>query len=229
MRMRRKPWARPELEACPFYIAYADTTKHRGRWRALFKKDAPLWLELGCGKGVSTARLVADSPTRNFVAVDIKSEVLVLAKRNIEAAFSARGEAPGNVLVTSFDVERIADVFSRDDRVAGIYINFCNPWPKPRHHKRRLTHTRQLRSYAGILVPGGRIFFKTDDAGFYRDTLGYLKEAGYAVDEATDDYYAAGVPQDAALSEHERMFLDEGKHICFIAATRGNLNAYETV
>ncbi len=54
MRIRRKPWARPELAACPFCID--DPENHIGHWHELFPKRQPLHLELGCGKGGFMAR-----------------------------------------------------------------------------------------------------------------------------------------------------------------------------
>ena len=45
------------------------------------------------------------------------------------------------------NAERILDVFDENDRIDRIYINFCNPWPRGKHKKRRLTHTRQLEHY----------------------------------------------------------------------------------
>ena len=55
MRMRKKKWAEPELQACPWRID--DPDAHRGQWRGLFSEDRPLHVELGCGKGVSTAQM----------------------------------------------------------------------------------------------------------------------------------------------------------------------------
>ena len=89
MRIRRKPWARPELAACPFFV---DTPPElRDRWAEAFPRTAPIHLELGCGKGGFLAEQAAAHPELNFIGIDLKSEVLALAKRKAEAALAAAG------------------------------------------------------------------------------------------------------------------------------------------
>ena len=64
MHMRTKKWAKPELAVCPYFTDEAETK--RGHWREQFEQDGPLYLELGCGKGVSTAAMVKDNPQINL-------------------------------------------------------------------------------------------------------------------------------------------------------------------
>lgn len=216
--MRRKPWARPELEACPFYVAQPALL--RGNWQTAFDKKQPLHLELGCGKGAFIAKNACRNPDINYIAVDIKSEVLVLAKRKIEAAYAAACRNVNNVRILSYEISLISDVLSPNDTVDCIYINFCNPWPKPRHQKRRLTHPRQLAQYRAFLRDGGRLLFKTDDRPLYDASLDYLESCDFDILRACDDLYAGGLPCDAPLTEHERMFLADGLPIHFIGARK---------
>ena len=88
MRIRCKPWAKPELEACGFCINEPETLK--GKWRCEFKNDAPLYLELGCGKGGFISQAAPSNPDINYIAVDIKNEMLVLAKRKLEDAYKEK-------------------------------------------------------------------------------------------------------------------------------------------
>ena len=64
-----------------------------------------------------------------------------------------------------------------------IYINFCNPWPRGKHRKKRLTHTRQLEKYKEFLVPNGEVYFKTDDDDLFIASLEYFEEAGFEIVE----------------------------------------------
>ncbi|MEG1774348.1 MAG: tRNA (guanosine(46)-N7)-methyltransferase TrmB [Oscillospiraceae bacterium] len=215
--MRRKPWARPELAACPFFIG--EPAALRGRWKDACARPAqPLWLELGIGKGSYTAALAAGRPDSNLIGVDIKSEVLVLAKRNAEREFSAADRPVDNLLLLSQDIERIGQMLSPEDQIERLLINFCNPWPKQQGWKHRLTHTRQLESYRKFLIPGGELQLKTDDLPLVEATLGYLAEAGYAVVECV-----RGLPSEhpaAALqSEHEQRFRACGLPIYYLCAT----------
>lgn len=64
---------------------------------------------------------------------------------------------------------QIDSVFSKEDGIERIYINFCNPWPKSKHKKRRLTHYRQLIKYKEFL--NGEIWFKTDDDDLFAESV----------------------------------------------------------
>ena len=126
MHMRTKKWAKPELAVCPYFTDEAETK--RGHWREQFEQDGPLYLELGCGKGVATAAMVKDNPQINYVVMDITCNVLGDTRRNIEKAFD--GEPVKNVMIARYDISYIEKVFAPEDRVERIYINFCNPWTK---------------------------------------------------------------------------------------------------
>lgn len=205
MRMRRKPWARPELDASEVYIK--NPHDFYGHWQDAFAAPQPLCLELGCGKGGFISKKAKENPQFNFLAFDIKSEVLAVAKRNIEAEYQS-ASCP-NVKITAFDIERISMVVSEKDEVDAIYINFCNPWPKDRHKKRRLTHTRQLESYKTFLKPQGKIYFKTDDDLLFEESLDYFAQAGYEIAFLTKDMQESSLPSNI-ITEHEQMFMDQG-------------------
>lgn len=221
MRMRRKPWARPELAACPFFVP--DPPSLLGRWREQFTSGSELFIELGCGKGGFIAHEAALHPERAYLAVDIKSEVLALTKRHIDAAYADAGREPDNIRVMSWDIERIDLMLAPEDTADTIYINFPNPWPKNRHRKKRLTHPRQLLKYRVFLRDGGHILFKTDDDELFEDSLCYFEESGYTVEAAVTSLYESGVPDGAVLTEHEQMFLDKGLPIHFIRARKSDL------
>ncbi len=210
MRMRFKPWARPELEACPFFIGRPE--EYIGKWHSLFPCRQPVELELGCGKGFFLAGAAPANPQVNYIGVDVKDAVLGPAKRNIEKAFETAGRKPDNIILTALNIERIADAMGPRDTVRRIDINFCNPWPKVRHRKRRLTYPTRLEDYKTILEPGGELFFKTDDDELFADTLGYLAQCGFAVTEKTYDLHGDNWPGNI-LTEHEIMFLEKGVRI----------------
>ena len=219
MRLRRKPWARPELAACPFFVD--EPEKNRGRWREAFPRRGPLFLELGCGKGGFLAAQAAAHPEVNFLGIDIKSEVLALAKRKAEAALLAAGrpaDRVDNLLLTAQDIERLFLIFGEEERVDRIYVNFCNPWPKPGAQKHRLTHTRQLTAYRRWMGEGAELWFKTDDPGLFEDTVArYLPESGYRLLYLTRDLAASGFAGNVP-TEHEEMFSARGIPIRFLIA-----------
>ena len=143
MRMRRKKWARPELSVCPYFMK--DPSKNRGHWAEQFERpEQPFWLELGCGKGTYAARVAADHPEINLLAIDIKSDILAVARRNIQAVYAEAGRPVDNLRLTAYEIGIIHTLLAPEDTVDRLCINFCNPWPHTGHRKKRLTHPKQL-------------------------------------------------------------------------------------
>ena len=209
MRIRFKPWARPELEASEFYIDNPE--EYKGKWISLFKnKENPIHLELGCGKGGFISKLASQNQNINYIAIDMVDAMLGLAKRNIEREYEERNLPIENVYLTRFDIERVLMILDEADKIERIYINFCNPWPRGKHHKKRLTHIRQLEKYKQFLINSGEIYFKTDDDNLFNDSLIYFEQAGFEIENKT--YDLANTPNfwNNIETEHERMFKNEG-------------------
>lgn len=216
MRMRNKPWAGPELDSCPFFVRHPE--EQRGSWHNRFGNNHPIHLELGCGKGFFIAEAAPKNPDINYLGIDLKDVVLAPAKRKIEAAFE--GKPVGNVALTAFDIERLMLIMDERDTVERIYINFCNPWPRPRHKKRRLTYPTRLEEYKKLLTPGGELWFKTDDDGLFHDSVQYIKDCGFSISFLT--YDLPSVPEDGIenyQTEHELMFREKGIKIKALRAS----------
>lgn len=220
MRIRFKPWARPELEASKFYID--NPQEYKGKWKTLYKNDAPFHIELGCGKGSFISNLAVKNANVNYLAIDLVDAMLGLAKRNIEKAYQENEKEIENVYLTRHDIERILLMLDKNDKVERIYINFCNPWPRGKHHKKRLTHTRQLDKYREILVEDGEIYFKTDDDGLFNDSLIYFKESGFEIIKSTFDLEKEENFWNNIQTEHEKMFTEQGIKIKALIAKKAN-------
>ena len=209
MRIRFKPWARPELEASEFYIDNPE--EYKGKWRSLYNNNnKELHLELGCGKGGFISKLASSNPNINYIAIDMVDAMLGLAKRNIEEVYSEKNMLVNNVYLTRFDIERILMIMDDNDKIDRIYINFCNPWPRGKHRKKRLTHTRQLEKYKQFLKDGGEIYFKTDDDGLFNDSLIYFEETGFEIINKTFDLANTEGFWNNIETEHEKMFKEQG-------------------
>ena len=209
MRIRYKKWARPELEASKFYIDNPELLK--GKWKEHFKNpENPIHLELGCGKGQFISTLASENQNINYIAIDLVDAMLGLAKRNVENVYKEKNVEPSNILLTRFDIERILLILNKEDNIQRIYINFCNPWPKGKHRKKRLTHTRQLEKYKEFLTEYGEIYFKTDDEDLFNSTLIYLEESGFEVIKKTYDLHNIPIFENNIETEHEKMFSEQG-------------------
>ncbi|MCI8637193.1 MAG: tRNA (guanosine(46)-N7)-methyltransferase TrmB [Clostridia bacterium] len=209
MRIRYKKWARPELEASSFYVDEPENLK--GKWKKQFKnKNQPMHLELGCGKGQFMAQLALENQNINYIAIDLVDAMLGLAKRNIEQAYKEANIEPNNILITRFDIERILLLFAKQDEIERIYINFCNPWPRGKHRKKRLTHSIQLEKYKEFLKEDGQIYFKTDDDELFESSLIYFEESGFKIIEKTYDLHQEPIFEKNIETEHEKMFSEQG-------------------
>ena len=219
MRMRFKPYARPELLASEIHIH--EPFSHAGEFHSLYKDpEKPLVVELGCGKGGFISKLAVREPDKNFLGIDITDKVLILAKRKIEAEFAAAGRPADNAKIMSADIERLEAVFNEKDTWDGIYINFCNPWTKntagPKH---RLTYPRQLIQYRKYLKDGSLVYFKTDNDELFRDSLEYFPASGYEILEQTFDLHA-NEPAWNIRTEHEGMYSEQGIKIKALIARK---------
>ena len=219
MRIRYKKWARPELEASDFYED--EPEKWKGKWKEHYDDSRkPFMLELGCGKGQFISKLAVENQNINFLAIDLVDAMLGLAKRNIEQEYKNENLEPKNVIITRFDIERINLILDKKDEVGRIYINFCNPWPKGKHRKKRLTHSRQLEKYKEFLKPNAEVYFKTDDDGLFESSLTYFEESGFEILKKTYDLHEEPIFERNIETEHEKMFSEQGIKIKAVIAKR---------
>ncbi len=219
MRIRYKPWARKELEESKFYRE--NSQELIGKWRQEFVRPSqPFFVELGCGKGGFISQIACKHPENNYLGIDLVDPMLGLAKRKIEEAYKENNRQIDNVLLTRFDIERILLILNKQDEIDGIYINFCNPWPKAKHRKKRLTYTRQLEHYREFLKPNGCIFFKTDDDELFRDSIKYFEECNFEIEKITYDLKSDTDFWENIETEHERMFTEQGLKIKALIAKK---------
>lgn len=212
MRLRKKWWAKPELEESS--IAVVNPTECKGRWKEVFGNDNDIHLELGCGFGTFITSKSVNDDSINYIGIDLKEEVLVYAKRKLVDTFKEAGKEPNNVKLMRLEISTIADIFDKDE-ISKIYINFCNPWPKGKHNKRRLTHNRFLEKYKTFIKPNTEIWFKTDDKDLFEASQEYFKESGFDIRYITYDLHNSGF-QGNIVTEYERKFSEKGMNIMFL-------------
>lgn len=216
MRLRKKHWARPEMEAS--HIVITDQYNHMGKWNENFENNNEIHLELGCGMGGHIAQRSKQNHEINYVGIDLKDEVLVNALRKVKKlrAEEKLQDKDINVRLMPLNIMLIDNVFAKDE-ISKIYINFCNPWPKERHNKRRLTHTKFLEQYKKFLKLGGEIWFKTDDTGLFEDSINYFKESGFEINFLTYNLHSSGF-ENNVVTEYEAKFTSMGMKTMFLVA-----------
>ena len=237
MRQRNIKNLQEKLELNSAYLI-REPENCRGRWREVFGNDAPIYLEIGCGKGRFITGCAAAHPERNYIAIEGQSNV---ALRALEKA--AALEQNNLRIVIAYVADLMA--FFAEGELAGIYLNFSDPWPKARHAKRRLTYHKRLENYKQVLAGGGAIEFKTDNDQLFNFTLDEIARAGYEVLALSRDLHgetagsaevATGNAEAAAgeaasqfgeaanqlgeaasqLTEYEERFMQAGKNINYV-------------
>ena len=119
-------------------------------------RDAPLVLEIGSGMGETTAAIAASHPEADFVAVEVHGPGVGSLLNRVAA-----GQL-GNLRVIRHDALEVLARMVEDDSLAAIHLFFPDPWPKKRHHKRRLVQPAFARLAAAKLRPGGVLHAATD-------------------------------------------------------------------
>ena len=210
MRMRKKPNLLPRMERAAAVLASEPETL-RGAWRTLLPGYAGVWLELGCGKGRFTAETAGQNPDKLLIAVEKVPDAMVVAME--------RAVAKGlhNVKFIDRDVLLLPELFAPGE-VERIYLNFCDPWPKSRDAKHRLTAPGFLRLYADALPPGGEIWFKTDNLPLFQWSLLQFEAEGWALSEVTNDLHADGIR--GVMTDYEAKFHAQGVKINRLVATK---------
>ena len=210
MRMRKKPNLLPRMERAAA-VLITEPERLRGKWRTEFPGFERLDIELGCGKGRFTAETAAAEPSTLLVAVEKVPDAMVVAmERAVENGLH-------NVKFIDRDVVLLPEMFAPGE-VDGIYLNFCDPWPKSRDAKHRLTAPGFLRLYADVLPMGGAIRFKTDNLPLFTWSVEQFKAEGWALSEVTNDLHAAGVR--GVMTDYEAKFHAQGVKINRLVATR---------
>ncbi len=178
---------------------------------ALFGRVAPLVLEIGCGMGEATAAMAAADPDRDYLAADVHTpglaNVLALAERDgIGNLRAARGDA----------VELLRDLM-KPASVDAVHVFFPDPWPKARHHKRRIVRPDVVALIRDRLVPGGVLHCATDWAPYAEQMLDVLT-ADPGLRNRYDGY--APRPDRRPVTKFERRALAAGRTVFDLVSVR---------
>lgn len=211
MRLRNKPWAKPLIEANPQWVV-TNPSEYRGKWQERFEKVQPLYIEVGMGKGRFIVEMAKKYPHYNFIGLEMQTVAtgIALKKQLVE-------QLPNLQLVCA-NGAGLTEFFATDE-VAGIYLNFSDPWPKNRQEKRRLTYKSFLAAYKEIMVADGQLEFKTDNRGLFEYSLTSLNNFGMTFEKVWLDLHAdEEAVVDNVMTEYEEKFSSKGQPIYKLAA-----------
>ena len=200
MRMRKKKHRDERIERCAD-IMIQNPSDFKGNWDGAFGRKAPLFLEIGCGKGRFICETAKQNPENNYLAVEKCPDVVLLAMEK------AKSEEIPNLKFFYGDVNALYESFEPSE-VDGIYLNFSDPWPKNQTAKRRLTHPNFLKIYKKVLKHKGRIYFKTDNRKLFDYSLKTFEDCGFKLYNLTYDLHSEDIPN--IMTEYETLFSEQG-------------------
>ena len=178
-------------------------------WSALFGRDRPLVLEIGCGIGDFVAKTAADQPERNFIAIDFYNKGCYKTCRRIDAAGLT------NVRVLRVEAREFINGYIPPGTLRAVHINCPDPWPKKKHRKRRLVNRQFVQFLSCYLASGGDFYFATDFDDYGLDVAGMLSQVPGMDNVLAPDLYRHEL-EGYHLSKYMRKFLDQGKKIYFV-------------
>ena len=195
MRTKYKPWALPYIQE---HVEVMFTEEQ------LLSFDKPYYLEIGSGKGQFLVDMAKKYPDKFFIGLE----------RNVTCCgFTAKKlveEEIQNAKLMFINADILMDKI-KDNSIEAIFLNFSDPWPKKRHHKRRLTAERFLANYYRILKSGGCLIIKTDNVELFAFTLENLENSPFKLVSKTDDYQ--DYDEFDSMTEYEQSFREEGTPI----------------
>ncbi len=208
----------------------------------IFENKNPLRIEIGCGKGDFVVGKSVKESEYNYLAIEKIADVCTLAVENYASSRGLGSLAPnggwqkpngeiyslgenvhfekselGNVRFLVGDAKEMLAKLP-DSSVDAIYVNFCDPWSKKGHTKRRLTYIEFLKMYSRILTKEGKFYFKTDNRPLFDFSLEEIEKSPLKLEYYTFDLHASEMDKDNIRTEYERNFSEKGFKINMLIA-----------
>lgn len=204
MRLRYKSWARP-LVAAHHEIALSDED--------LEQLPPFSHFEIGSGCGEFLIQEAINNPTSEYLGVEVAFTAFAICIKKCIAL----EKCPANLHFINSTADKVIPHL-KPNSLDAIYLNFDDPWPKLKHHKRRLTYPTMLQKYYDLLKQGGQICFKSDNDLYFADSVDYFKEFQKFEYTSIEDYQQ--LDQGDVMSEYERKFRAKGAKIHRIVAIK---------
>lgn len=195
----------------PRYGYYIDSRNEGFDASALFGRQAPLVLEIGCGMGEAAVAMAAADPGRDYLAADVHTPGLA----NLLAV--AERDGLGNIRAARGDAVELLRDLMKPGSLDAVHVFFPDPWPKARHHKRRIVRSDVVALIRERLVPGGLLHCATDWTPYAEQMLDVL-DSDPALRNLHDGY--APRPASRPVTKFERRALAAGRDVFDLMFTR---------
>ena len=193
MRLRNVKNKNEIMESSSYLIM--NPCDYKGKWKNLFKNDNPIYIEIGMGKGQFIINNAINYPNINFIGIEKYDSVIAKALLKVPDNIN-------NLFIVRADALMIDEMF--DHEISKIYLNFSDPWPKNRHHLRRLSSKIFLEKYETIFKDQKNIEMRTDNRDLYAYSLVSFSNYGYIFEEVSLDLHKDNLP--SITTEYEDKF-----------------------
>lgn len=208
MRLRNVKNKEEILSSSSFLVK--DSKNYCGNWSNYFNNSNPIYIEIGMGKGQFIRENARRYPDINFIGIEKYDSVVAKCLPKID-------ENLKNLAIVRMDALEIDRVFSHE--VDRIYLNFSDPWPKKRHHLRRLSSRIFLEKYENIFRKDSDICMRTDNSDLFCYSLMSFSEARYVLKNLTLDLHQQ-MPDNLITTEYEDRFSSKGMPIYSVEAVK---------
>lgn len=178
-------------------------------WAEVFGNDRPVQIEIGPGKGTTLMQLAELFGEHNFLGIEWASKFFRYAGRRMKFW------RIGNVKMMRTDAREFVMDRVPDQSIFALHAYFPDPWPKKRHHKRRLFVPQFCQTLTRVLVPGGRVLVATDHQEYFTQ----IRQNLSAVEglQESDPKLLAGKSLEAISSNYEAKYVKAGRKIYRVA------------
>ena len=186
-----------------------DPFPYCGKWKEVFSNNNPIYIEIGMGKGQFIIKNAIMHPENNYIGIEKYDSVIVKALQKIPSDIT-------NLRMIRGDANRIDEMFHKE--INHIYLNFSDPWPKVRHHNRRLSSKIFLDKYENIFKSDKVIEMRTDNQDLFEYSLVSFSESNYILNEVNLDLHKEEIPE--ATTEYEDKFSNKGCPIYYVQCSK---------
>ncbi len=222
MRMRRKKHLEERINNIKDFLIVAERDisnvneaildKKIVNFNSVFANSNPVELEIGCGKGGFITKLSEKYPKKNYIAVEMMENIVLLACEN------AKKLDIKNVKFMNTGAEYLPR-YLEEKSIENIYLNFSPPYPNKPYENRRLTNDRFIGIYKYLLKESGNVYQKTDDKDFFEYSKQKFIDNGFIVEDISKKLQNSEI--DNIRTEYEQKFLDLGLPIYGLIAKKG--------
>ena len=210
MRLRNVKNKEEIMNQSPYLVK--DSSAYRGKWSKCFHNQNPIYIEIGMGKGKFIIENALQHPEINFIGIEKYDSVIAKALQKIP-------EGIPNLFLIRADALDITDIF--DHEIDHLFLNFSDPWPKKRHHFRRLSSPLFLEKYDQIFRGDSLIEMRTDNRDLFQYSLVSFSKDGYILEEVSLDLHQDQMPE--VTTEYEDRFSSREMPIYYVLCRKGCL------